>query len=114
VLVVDDHPGLRNAICAFLRRRGCVVETAADGREALERLDHARFDAVVSDLEMPVMGGETFWRSAVKLRPELRRRFVFCSGSPLPPELAAEPEIRFIRKPFDPLALWAALAELLD
>jgi two-component system chemotaxis sensor kinase CheA len=41
----------------ILEGAGCEVEAACDGAEALSHLRHGRFDAVVSDIEMPHMDG---------------------------------------------------------
>lgn len=57
VLVVDDSERLREALATGLRAQGMVVETAADGQLALERLQLAPFDVVVLDVLMPRMNG---------------------------------------------------------
>jgi len=112
VLVVDDHPGVRKALCSLLHRRGCAVEAAANGQEALECLARARFDAVVSDIDMPVMDGLTLHRHVITEHPGLRHRFLLCSGLYLPP-LALDPAIPFLQKPIGDQELWAALCNLL-
>ncbi len=57
ILVVEDQEA--NAILAksLLEHMGHDVELAANGIEALDRLSQKRFDVVLMDLEMPVMGG---------------------------------------------------------
>ncbi len=57
VLVVDDSISIRKYVQRFLDRSGYEVETATDGMNALEVMSKARFDAVITDLEMPVMHG---------------------------------------------------------
>lgn len=57
VLVVDDSERLRGALAAGLRSQGMVIETAADGQEALEHLRLAPFDVVVLDIMMPRVDG---------------------------------------------------------
>ena len=57
VLVVDDEPSFRQAISRALTLEGYVVEQAADGAEALERLADGGLDAVVLDVSMPVLDG---------------------------------------------------------
>jgi|KBSSwiStaDraftv2_1062776.scaffolds.fasta_scaffold66164_3 two-component system phosphate regulon response regulator OmpR len=56
ILVVDDDTRLRDLLRIFLARNGYRVTTAADAREARERLQGLDFDLMVLDLMMP---GET-------------------------------------------------------
>lgn len=111
--MVDDNPAIRGVLCRYLRRQGCAVEVAANGAEGLHWVARARFDAIVTDIEMPAVDGATFWRWAVTLHPYLRHRFLFCSALPLPEPLAAERSVRFLSKPYDLADVWATLAELL-
>jgi two-component system KDP operon response regulator KdpE len=57
VLVVDDEPGLRQALAINLRARGYEVDVAATGAEALEAAARRPPDAVVLDLGLPDMDG---------------------------------------------------------
>ncbi len=59
VLVVDDDPGHRGMLEALLARWGFGVTSAADGREAGERVAERPFDAVLMDIRMPDMDGIT-------------------------------------------------------
>src|SRR5215211_3349179 len=58
VLVVDDERAVRDSLRRALELEGYVVELAADGEEALERLaQNGEPDAVVLDILMPRMDG---------------------------------------------------------
>ena len=57
VLVVDDEPGILRAVQTNLGRHDYRVETAATGREALERYNRVRPDVVLLDLGLPDMDG---------------------------------------------------------
>jgi two-component system copper resistance phosphate regulon response regulator CusR len=57
VLVVDDSERLRRTLARGLAAEGMVVETAADGQEALERLHVAPYDVVILDILMPRLDG---------------------------------------------------------
>jgi two-component system OmpR family response regulator len=58
ILVVDDDPHLREVVVYALEREGFAVETAPDGRLALERLGRApACDLVILDILMPEMDG---------------------------------------------------------
>ncbi len=57
VLVVDDEKFIRDILADFLGMEGYVVRTAEDGAAALNELNHAHYDLIISDLKMPRMGG---------------------------------------------------------
>ncbi len=57
VLVVDDDPGVRDLCMRALRLFGYQVTGAENGRVALNRLTEKPFDLVLTDLQMPEMGG---------------------------------------------------------
>jgi chemosensory pili system protein ChpA (sensor histidine kinase/response regulator) len=71
VLLVDDSLSVRKVLARRLGRLGLVVTTAQDGEEALELLRGERFDALVTDLEMPRMNGYQLIET-VRRRPESR------------------------------------------
>jgi two-component system NtrC family sensor kinase len=83
VLVVDDEPELADLMRAMLEHAGCDVAVAESGAVALELLEAARFDAVVSDLRMPDMDGASLWRTVSARFPALSRRFLFITGDAL-------------------------------
>lgn len=57
VLVVDDEPTLRLGFAYALSGKNTVVETATNGRAALERLALSTYDVVILDLRMPELDG---------------------------------------------------------
>jgi DNA-binding response OmpR family regulator len=57
ILVVDDERLMRDLMALSLRRLGYIVESAADGRSALELLANQYFDLVMMDVVMPEMDG---------------------------------------------------------
>lgn len=59
VLVVDDHPMMREGICATLAKQADieVIGEAGDGHEALAIFRRARPDVVLMDVQMPGLGG---------------------------------------------------------
>jgi two-component system, NtrC family, sensor kinase len=57
LLVVDDNPSNRDMLSRRLERHGYAVATAADGRQALDRIRQGGFDLVLLDIMMPVMDG---------------------------------------------------------
>jgi DNA-binding NtrC family response regulator len=57
VLVVDDDCVIRRSAARQLAQAGYLVSTAANGNEALTLLGLEAYDAVLSDVRMPVMNG---------------------------------------------------------
>ncbi len=57
ILVVDDEQSYRDALSVALQREGFIVETAADGAEALAKFDAARPSLVLLDVMLPQMSG---------------------------------------------------------
>lgn len=62
LLVVEDDPGLLQAVAVCLRVEGYEVTTARNGMEAMTRLAEGLPDLVVSDIHMPKMDGYAFAR----------------------------------------------------
>jgi len=57
ILVVDDEQSYRDALSVALQREGFVVETAADGPEAISRFESSRPALVLLDVMLPHMSG---------------------------------------------------------
>jgi CheY-like chemotaxis protein len=71
ILVADDDLGIRRTLAELLADEGCEVETAADGAEALAKLEAGRFDAVISDVVMPHMDGYELFTTVKQRFPDL-------------------------------------------
>ena len=57
VLVIEDHPDQRDLLAIVLKREGYKVITAANGLEALEKLETENIQIALSDIMMPKMDG---------------------------------------------------------
>jgi PAS domain S-box-containing protein len=57
ILLAEDHPVNQALMRSLLTRMGHTVTIAGTGQEALDALGHGSFDAVLMDVQMPVMGG---------------------------------------------------------
>jgi DNA-binding NarL/FixJ family response regulator len=60
ILLVDDEPGLREAVQAYLEDSGFAVKTAPNAQEGWEQLQHFLPDLVVTDVMMPRVDGYQF------------------------------------------------------
>jgi len=70
ILVVEDEPIVRMGVIAQLSSQGHFVDSAANGREGLDKFMSGRFDLVVTDRAMPVMGGDELAASIERLAPD--------------------------------------------
>jgi CheY-like chemotaxis protein len=68
-LVVDDSMLIRHTVCRFLEARGFSVESATNGLEALERVQHRIPDIIITDMNMPQMSGSDLI-TALKSEPK--------------------------------------------
>lgn len=57
ILAVDDSVSIRQMVSHTLKDAGYAVETATDGQDALNKSKLTKFDVVISDVNMPNMGG---------------------------------------------------------
>jgi CheY-like chemotaxis protein len=68
-MVVDDSMLIRYTVSRVLEKRGFSVESASNGIEALEILNRALPDLIITDLQMPKMTGNELI-AALKSKPE--------------------------------------------
>ena len=83
ILVVDDEPGVAAVLVEVLSEDGYLVDIAADGEEALEKLRQRAFDVIVCDVRMPKMNGPALYRVIAQEEPCLLSRMIFLTGDTL-------------------------------
>jgi DNA-binding response OmpR family regulator len=66
VLIVEDEPEIRGLLMCQMRDNGWTVDGAANGIDGLARLKECQFDVIVSDINMPILSGMSFF-NAVRL-----------------------------------------------
>ncbi|MFC1672731.1 ATP-binding protein [Pseudomonadota bacterium] len=71
VLVVDDEVSAAHSLADFLQDLGYLVYTAYNGEEALQLYASDVPDAVITDVRMPVMGGEELVKNLRKMNAEI-------------------------------------------
>jgi excisionase family DNA binding protein len=71
ILVVDDEASIRDLLVKTLALAEYDVDTAADGRSALERLRMYPYDLLIADLKMPGIDGLAVIREAKRLHADL-------------------------------------------
>ena len=113
ILIVDDEPSVRSLLSLTFVRAGYEVRTAANADQAVDLCAAERFDAILSDVEMPGMDGHCLiqWVLAVypKMRPVLiSANSIHCEECPIVERCP------LLRKPFTPKDALAAVAQALN
>lgn len=117
LLLVDDEPGLREAVQAYLEDCGFAVRVARDATEALGLLEQFLPDLVISDIMMPKVDGYQFLKH---LREDDRFKalpviFLTAKGMTMDRIQGYQAGCdAYLSKPFDPDELVAIVENLLD
>jgi PAS domain S-box-containing protein len=117
VLVVEDEASLRDLLAEALTEGGFFVEEASSGAHAMHLIGKRKFDAVISDIKMPGIGGKELYLYIQKHHPEMAEKVVFITGDVLSKDTLSFLQItnnRYIEKPFDVDALVALLNDVLS
>ena len=118
ILVADDDQEVREMFQAVLScdLPDCRVDMVINGEEAIDAFRDAYYVVIVTDVNMPVMGGEQVFYEIQKMCTDEKRKmpcFVFCTGYDPPPPLkqtvATNPRHCMLRKPVDPNVFVQAL-----
>ncbi|WP_420992350.1 response regulator [Cupriavidus sp. 30B13] len=111
ILVVDDEPGVADALACALERAGYIVERAADGMSAFGAAQRVQPRVVVTDWMMP--HGDGALLCGLLLRDSaLCNTPVVISTSTRPLPVIANPTVRYCPKPCDPDELVRVVREL--
>lgn len=112
VLVVNDDHDLRRLIQLALESEGFRVVTAANGREALERVEQEMPGVILLDVRMPVMNGWEFVR-AFRARHESNTPIVMLTAEARPWDAQVPADVH-LAGAFDMDALIASVRHHLD
>ena len=116
ILVVEDEAALGAAVAEALADAGFLVDRAADGLEALERVAANAYDVVICDLKMPRLDGPSFFRRLEKQNAPLARRILFVTGDVAGTDAERfldESGCRWLAKPFRLRDLLRSVSELI-
>ena len=100
ILVIDDDPAIAEFLKSLLSHTG-QVDLAGNGSEGLKMVKERHYDAVICDVQMPVMDGMEFFRQASSFDPKISERILFFTGAPSPElvEFLRDRDLRVLIKP---------------
>lgn len=115
ILIVDDEISSTEVLAFILREEGFQVTVASNGRQALDRLDTAAPDLIITDYMMPVMNGVEMAKAVRRQQRYARLPILMMSGvGEAALRSHGDTYDRFLRKPFDLEALLEAVQALLS
>lgn len=120
ILVVDDSETMRAVIKKTVTMSGVQIgefHEAGNGREALDVLEKEWIDVVLSDINMPVMGGVEFLREAkgIEVLKNIPVIFVSTESSQTRmDEVTALGAAAYVKKPFIPEKIKVILLDVLN
>ena len=110
ILLLEDHTDTRLLLTSLLGRSGYRIITANKVREALELLDHIRFDILLADLGLPDGDGLEVVAKAKAVQPHIRAIAMTGRGSEKDEKLGRALGLdHYLTKPFDLRQLRLAL-----
>jgi two-component system, chemotaxis family, chemotaxis protein CheY len=116
IMIVDDSASMRQVVGIALRDAGYDLIEAADGKEALKKLDGTKIHLIVSDINMPNMDGITFVKE-VKQHPKYKFTPIIMLTTEVnqaKKEAAKEAGAKaWVTKPFQPKNLLEAVSKLI-
>ncbi len=80
ILVLDDEKSIAELLSEMLGLLGHTTTVCHAGAQALEELDKAEFDVILSDFRMPGMDGQKFFKLATQKHPGVAHRIIFLTG----------------------------------
>jgi len=115
ILAVDDSASMRQMVSYTLKQAGHQVVDAADGRDALAKAKTGRFDAVITDVNMPNMDGITLVKE-LRALPNFKFTPILLLTTESAPEKKQQGKAAgatgWLVKPFDPEKLLATVKKV--
>ena len=110
ILVADDEEIVREMLFTYLVDEGYCAETAADGHEAVEKVQSGRYDVVITDIRMPGPNGIEVLRAAKNAHPDTEVIVMTAfSTEDMAIEAVRLGAYDYLKKPIDDLGLFALL-----
>lgn len=116
ILIAEDDLDIRELVKLTLQFRGHDVDSASDGREAVEKAQRESFDLILMDVRMPRMTGYEACRTLRDIDATREVPIIFLSAKGQEEEIKAGLEAgatQYILKPFTPDTLATRIEEVL-
>ncbi len=81
ILVVDDESIIRDYLKEILKRLGCNIDEAVNGKEAIEKLKNNEYDIIITDIRMPDVSGMDVLKEAKSTLPDCEVLMVTAFGT---------------------------------
>lgn len=116
IMIVDDSASIRQVVGIALKGAGYEVLEASDGQDALSKLTGQKIHLIVSDVNMPNMGGIEFVQAA-KQKPEYKFTPVIMLTTEASEDMKQRGQAAgakaWMVKPFQPAQMLAAVSKLI-
>ena len=80
ILIVDDDESVRETFTAILEENGYIVDTAENGRDAIEKSNKNFYNAAFIDIRLPDMDGTDLLTAMKETTPKMRK--IIITGYP--------------------------------
>jgi DNA-binding NtrC family response regulator len=80
ILLVDDEQDILDILSRTLEMAGYHIDLASNGKRALEMVAARKYDLIITNIRMPIMNGEAFYRILSNSFPHMARKVIFCTG----------------------------------
>lgn len=116
ILLVDDEIEIAQTLADLIEPEGFHIDLASNGMIALEKLRKSAYDAIISDLRMPVLDGPGLHAALAKEMPAYTHKIIYVTGDTLSTHVQAflnENPVPVIEKPYRLEDIRRAIAALL-
>ncbi len=103
LLIVDDEVEIAQTLADLMEPEGHKIDIAANGAIALEKLHKGQYDAIISDLRMPVLDGPGLYDALERELPSYLNRIIYVTGDTLSThvqEFLSQHPVPLIEKPY--------------
>jgi two-component system NtrC family sensor kinase len=117
LLLVDDEVELAQTLADLMEPEGHIIDIAANGAIAMDKLRKKPFDAIISDLRMPVMDGPALYDALQRELPSYLNKIIYVTGDTLSThvhDFLSSHTVPLVEKPYRLKDIRRALIDLLN